>query len=220
MKDTLFFSKDSLYYLLIVLLIVLAITAIVVCDVKAMSAFYTSPSVEDLWNISPDEEKINLVCRYLVENGWVSNDVDEETFHYEVSAIMQETSQFSRVTSEFALSVAAHESNFKTDAVSPSGARGIFQLSPGYHAERLTQYMEADEKYTADRFYDPLLNIMTGMDYLDYILGEVDGDKVATVMWYNEGPIVGMSRYEKGIVSGYAESVCKLSDTIGGILND
>lgn len=218
MKDPRFFTYDNLYALFLLLSMLFTTFAIGICETKALDITHPVPKAVDLWNISYDELSINRVCRYLVENGWVSENVDEETFHYEVTMIMQLSDQFDNVTPAFALALAANESRFRPDALSQRGARGIFQMLPSYHSDRLIQYMEEDEPYSDDCFYDPLLNIMAGMDYLNYILGEVNNTRTAAVMWYNEGPTRGMTRFEQGIVSPYAQKVCALSEEIDNIL--
>lgn len=227
MKDPRFFTYDNLYALFLLLSMLFVMFAMGICETKAFDTTRPIPRAVDLWNVSLDELSINHVCRYLVENGWVSENVDEETFHYEVTMIMQLSDQFDNVTPGFALALAANESRFRPDALSQRGARGLFQMLPSYHSDRLIQYMEEDEPYSDDCFYDPLLNIMAGMDYLNYILGKVDGLRVlgevdglrtAAVMWYNEGPTRGMSRFEQGIVSPYAKKVCALSEEIDNIL--
>lgn len=220
MKDLPVFNHAGLYAMLLFFSVIFFMFVVGVCESRAFDATHPTPKVEDLWNVCVDDLKVNRVCRYLVENGWVSDNVDEETFHYEVTMIMQMSGQFDKVAPEFALAIAAHESHFRPDALSPAGARGIFQLLPSYHAERLIQYIEEDEAYTDDRFYEPLLNVMAGMDYLNYILGEVDGNHLATCMWYDEGPVKGMDRFECGVVSTYASSVTALEAELESIIHD
>lgn len=219
MKDFLNNNSYLVFSFLPTFLLVLCAVTLFSCEAKAYPVMTTEPSVYDLWTIETDEKQINDICKYLVDNGWVSDDVDEETFHYEVTCILQQTqSQFDWVRPSLALAMVAVESRYKPDAKSNGGARGLFQLIPKYNMHRIIKYMDPDVPYDRDLFYDPLLNIMTGLDYIDYILSECDNNETAALMWYNEGPITGYSRYEEGKVSTYAKSVINLADELKDIL--
>lgn len=219
MKD--FFNNNSylIFSFLPPFMLFLCTVALISCEAKAYPVMTTEPSVYDLWSIEPDEKQINDICKYLVDNGWVSDKVDEETFHYEVTCILQQTqNQFDRVRPALALAMVAVESRYNPNALSKGGAKGLFQMIPLYHAIRLKQYLDKDIFYINDLFYDPLLNIMTGLDYIDYILGECDGNETAALMWYNEGPANGYSRWEEGKVSTYAKTVLNLAEELSDIL--
>ena len=81
-----------------------------------------------------------------------------------------------RVPPALALALIAVESSGRADAVSPAGAAGLMQLIPA----------------TAARFgvrdgFDPDDNIRGGVAYLDWLLGEFDGDAVLALAGYNAG---------------------------------
>lgn len=81
-----------------------------------------------------------------------------------------------RVSPALVLAVIAVESSGRADAVSSAGAVGLMQLIPA----------------TADRFgvADSLnagQNIKGGVAYLDWLLGEFDGDPIMALAGYNAG---------------------------------
>ena len=80
------------------------------------------------------------------------------------------------VSPALALAVIAVESAGRPGAVSHAGAQGLMQLIPA----------------TADRFgvenaLDPAQNIQGGVAYLDWLMGEFDGDVVLALAGYNAG---------------------------------
>ena len=95
---------------------------------------------------------------------------------------------------EFVRSVAAAESAFRPDAVSPKGALGLMQLMPGTAVE-----LGVDP-------YDPAQNAEAGARYLKQLLekykGHKDGVRLALAA-YNAGP-AAVDRY--GNVPPYRET--------------
>ncbi|KIC17836.1 lytic murein transglycosylase [Leisingera sp. ANG-Vp] len=91
-----------------------------------------------------------------------------------------------RVSPALVLAVIAVESAGKADAVSTAGAQGLMQLMPD----------------TAARFgvSDPLQaqqNISGGIQYLDWLMGEFDGDPILVLAGYNAGE--GAVRSHQGV---------------------
>lgn len=76
-----------------------------------------------------------------------------------------------------ALSVAETESNFNPAAVSPNGARGIFQLMPDTAAEMGVTDID-----------DPIQNINGGLKYLNTLNQKYGGDVAKIIAAYNAGP--------------------------------
>ncbi len=80
------------------------------------------------------------------------------------------------------------ESEFRTDAKSPAGARGLMQLMP-----RTASYVAGDRSLRRDqrdRLYEPALNIALGQRYLQWLNGDPDvgGDLMRLAAAYNGGP--------------------------------
>jgi soluble lytic murein transglycosylase-like protein len=81
-----------------------------------------------------------------------------------------------RVSPAFVLAVIAVESGGRVDAVSHAGAAGLMQLMPAT-AER---FGVADTAVAAE-------NIRGGVQYLDWLLTEFDGDPILALAGYNAG---------------------------------
>ncbi len=79
------------------------------------------------------------------------------------------------------------ESNFKTNAKSHAGARGLMQLMPG------TASFISGRRYRGwrrDKLYDPELNVTLGQKYMVHLLENpmIDGNLFLAVAAYNGGP--------------------------------
>ncbi len=88
------------------------------------------------------------------------------------------------------LAVAQQESAFKTNAISPAGARGLMQLMPAT-ASRMARHAEmrfSRRKLIADARY----NLRLGARYLEILLERYEGSVVLALAAYN----AGMSRVE------------------------
>jgi soluble lytic murein transglycosylase-like protein len=81
------------------------------------------------------------------------------------------------VPKELLTAVARAESGFRSDAVSPAGARGLMQLMPA----------TAKDLGVGDSF-DPLQNLQGGAKYLKQLLGQFHGDVKLALAGYNAGP--------------------------------
>jgi soluble lytic murein transglycosylase-like protein len=90
------------------------------------------------------------------------------------------------VSPALVLAVISVESAGKTDAVSGAGAQGLMQLMPAT-AERfgVTDSMVAAQ------------NILGGVKYLDWLMGEFDGDPILVLAGYNAGE--GSVRKHEGV---------------------
>lgn len=175
---------------------------------------YKKPDVYDLWSVDNERDNSFFVYTYLVNEGLVSDSVDFDEFDY-ISVLAQQLSGMSKnVKPELVLAMIAVESNF--DMYNRTGrAYGLMQLIPLYHSSRMEQYVESGHQIDLDDFFNPRLNIMTGIDYLDYILDETDGDVEYALMWYNQGPESASKAYLDNLyVSSYAKKVASLSTEI------
>lgn len=91
--------------------------------------------------------------------------------------LIAETAARHGVDARLVASVAAVESNFNSQAVSPKGALGVMQLMPA----------------TASRFavrdaFDPAENVEAGVRYLKELLGRFGNDLTLALAAYNAGP--------------------------------
>lgn len=150
----------------------------------------------------------------LKENGFIANDLSYGEFDY-ICVLTQQLCWMTRhVKPEVALAMIAVESNFDRDAKN-GNARGLLQLIPYYHFERMGNFVEDGHMMTADDFFSPRLNIATGLDYMDSILDSTDGDLAYSLMWYNQGPSSASKSYlDDGHISGYAIAIINLSEDI------
>ena len=92
--------------------------------------------------------------------------------------------------------VMREESGFRSEAISPSGARGLLQLLPS------TARWIAEEKlripYREERLSDPDYNIRLGTWYLRHLLDQFGGKVAWAVAAYNGGP-GNLQRWATGV---------------------
>lgn len=184
-------------------------------------ATYYPASVYDLWNINAFREHLQQTrtLNYLRDNGWVKDCVDDDELDYILVLADHLSTYYDNIDPALIIAQIAVESRFDANAYN-NGARGLMQLLPMYHQDRLIQFIEEDERYSRDLFYDERLNIITGMDYMSYILQETDGDETYALMWYNQGTLSACADYERnGIESRYAKDILALRDELANLIN-
>lgn len=83
---------------------------------------------------------------------------------------------------------ALQESQFRSDAVSPAGARGLMQLLPG--TARLVARHKGEPAEMADRLGEPALNFEYGQSYLEELAAHwgTNGLLPKVIAAYNAGP--------------------------------
>jgi len=86
----------------------------------------------------------------------------------------------------FVLAVIRQESNFKADAGSYAGARGLMQIMPATGKNIAGQIGLSD--YQDDMLYQPETSIRMGIFYLDQQLDNFDGNLAYCLGAYNGGP--------------------------------
>jgi hypothetical protein len=91
--------------------------------------------------------------------------------------IIQDASRRNNVDKELIRSVIRTESDFRVDAVSPKGARGLMQLMP----ETASQLGIVD-------IFDPAENVDGGTRYLRQLLDRFGGNIARALAAYNAGP--------------------------------
>ena len=109
----------------------------------------------------------------------------------------------------FVLALIRQESWFRSDAVSPAGARGLMQLMPatGKHVARR---LGEGESFRTGQLFDPRRNIRYGTWYLRSLLDRYQGDRLVAASAYNAGEgnadlwLAGTGPAEEG---GYVERI-------------
>ena len=91
-----------------------------------------------------------------------------------------------RVSPALVLAVIGIESAGRADAVSSAGAQGLMQLIP-----------DTAKRFGVSDATDPVQNIKGGVAYLDWLMGEFDGDPVMVLAGYNAGE--GAVRSNNGV---------------------
>lgn len=94
-----------------------------------------------------------------------------------VNEVIQSASHQYRLDPDFLTSVISAESGFKTNAVSPKGAKGLMQLMP----------QTASSLGVTDPF-DPAKNVDGGTRYLRELLERYNYDPIKALAAYNAGP--------------------------------
>lgn len=204
----------------VVLALYLLIPILSIC-VKAFDDFvYEKPSADDLWNVARDLNSSFFLYEYLSDEGMIARGVTFGEFDYICVLTQQLCTMTKNVEPELALAMIAVESNFDKDCKT-GRARGLMQLIPIYQSKRMELFVEKGHQIDLDDFFNPRLNIMTGLDYMDYILYETNGDVNYALMWYNQGPTSASRDYlDKFHISSYAKKVTSLSTHIKTFLGE
>ena len=107
-------------------------------------------------------------------------------YPYGFKEIVDKYSEQYGVDPLFALAVMRQESNFKTDAGSYAGARGLMQIMPATGSSIARQI--SLEGFEVEMLYDPEINIEMGIYYLDRQLENFQENPVYCLGAYNGGP--------------------------------
>lgn len=91
-----------------------------------------------------------------------------------------------KVSPALVLAVIAVESAGREDALSPAGAQGLMQLMPATAA-----------RFGVQNSFVARQNIVGGVKYLDWLMGEFDGDPLLVLAGYNAGE--GAVRKHEGV---------------------
>lgn len=172
------------------------------------------PDADDLWVVGAQRRDSFALFKYLSDNGYVDDSVTFGDFDYICVLTEQLCTMTNQVSPDIALAMIAVESNFDTNQKTDS-ARGLMQLIPVYHSKRMEAFVEEGHQIDLDDFFDPRLNIATGLDYLDYILEETKGDVDYALMWYNQGATSASKDYiDHRRISSYTRKVKELASII------
>lgn len=192
------------------------VTVFFCCQILSVvaKAYDDATTCEDL-SFCASEEIVDTMMLYnhLKSLGYVDGDVTFSDFDYYV-VLTQQLCQQKTVRPELILAQIAVESRFNQNASGSSGSKGLMQLIPVYHTERMEPYVEGE--VSLDDFYNPRLNIITGIDYMEELLTSIDDNIPYALMCYNQGVKSASKTYEKGITSTYAQTIIDLSGDIKG----
>lgn len=176
--------------------------------------FYPAPSSADMWTLTDQQNDTFGAWEHLLTNGYIDKSIDYSSFEYIFVLTQQLCTMTKNVDPEVALAMIAVESNFDTTKKTGS-ARGLMQIIPLYHSKRMERFVEKDHQIDLEDFYDPRLNIATGLDYLDEIISQTKGDISYALMWYNQGPSSASKDYvDYRKISSYARKVESLAEEL------
>lgn len=82
---------------------------------------------------------------------------------------------------ELVIAMIEVESTYKADAVSKVGAKGLMQVIPEHHEDRMMKLNCLD-------LFDPYQNVTVGMDYLSELIDKYDGNIHKALTAYHHGP--------------------------------
>lgn len=164
----------------------------------------------DLYSYLEEVKTSKEIYDYLKDNGWIREGVSYDEFDY-ILVLTQQLTYGTKLRHSLILAQIAVESGFyqydKYDR-----AYGYMQLMPIYHSKRMEQFVEEGHLVDLDDFYDPRLNIATGIDYMEELLEESGGYETIALTKYNQG-------YYRGTTNSYAKKILDLSYEIETILN-
>ena len=116
---------------------------------------------------------------------------------------------------ELVLAVIEVESNYKADAVSKAGARGLMQVIPESHYPRMYHLNCTD-------LFDPKQNVTVGMDFLSELIEKYNGNTHQALTAYNHGEKGANDKFfSKGIYqSDYSRKVLETAEKIKGEITE
>lgn len=189
---------------------------LILCIAPVFFDFFASASyseayndVYDLYNYLEEFHNSQSLYDYLKENGWIRDGVSFDEFDY-ILVLTQQLTADSNVRHSLLLAQIAVESRFYQYDVY-NHAYGYMQLMPIYHSKRMEKFVENGHLVDLDDFYDPRLNIATGIDYMEELLNESSGMEAVALTKYNQG-------YFRETVNSYAREILELSYEIEKIL--
>lgn len=106
---------------------------------------------------------------------------------------------YSNVTPELVESVILSESGYNPKAKNGNHV-GLMQVSTKWHKDRASNLGVKD-------LYDPYGNILVGVNYLDELIAQTDGDVAWALMIYNMGHKKAYKLYSQGNISSYASII-------------
>ncbi|MFO8060293.1 MAG: lytic transglycosylase domain-containing protein [Bacillota bacterium] len=105
---------------------------------------------------------------------------------YQYSDLIERWAGEYRVDPHLVAAVIENESAFDPQRLSPEGAVGLMQILPS--TAEISAAAVGMSDFTADRLWDPSVNIRLGTHYLATLLEDFADDNVASLAAYNAGP--------------------------------
>ena len=137
-----------------------------------------------------EKSKIVISCAILVLSAVTSLPSHATSYsRTEVQKIVLQEAMNSIVPPALALAVAKVESDFKANALSSAGARGVMQIMPRTARDEFGVY--------EDELWEARLNIQLGIDYLGQLYRQYGGRWDLALSHYNGGTLRGRGRYAK-----------------------
>lgn len=195
-----------------------AVILVFVIPIFSLIAFATEdisePSSSDLWNCLSEFQESSDLYDMLSSEGWIDKDVTFPDFDYILVMANQICTMNPNVRLSLVLAMIAKESRFNAND-EYKGAKGLMQLTDIIVDSRMPSFLEEDRLIVDKDIFDIRLNLATGIDYINYILEETDGDEVYALMWYNQGPTSASRDYlDELYISDYASDIVQLADRI------
>lgn len=189
-------------------ILILFWTIVILCTIA--SAFSRRNDIYELWNTLDEFEEVSSLRKFLLDKNWVHDKVRLDDLDYILVLVRQCSDFFPDVPTPLVLSMISVESNFNKDLVGFNNDTGLMQIIPKFHRERIEKYIYNEN---VDLF-DPRLNVMVGMDYLDELLSWANGDLEMAIMAYNMGPDRAKDSGNDGYATVYCRTVLKRMDAI------
>jgi soluble lytic murein transglycosylase-like protein len=116
-----------------------------------------------------------------------------------VTAAFRNAARYEDLEPELILAVIAVESTFKEKVVSPNGARGLMQVLPQAHPQKVRAVGGVNA------LFDPVANISTGATILASCLEDSDGDLREALSRYNGSSGRSGKRYAEKVLRIYRD---------------
>lgn len=179
-------------------------------------------SLSDSSWVSMDEDNVAIERKFYIaspdmlyypeEGGSLSVFLDDDLINKEASEPVEKSEEdyindyvelicesYSNVTPKLVESVILSESSYNPKAENGHHV-GLMQVSTKWHKDRASNLGVED-------LYDPYGNILVGVNYLDELIAQTDGDVAWALMIYNMGHKKAYELYSQGIISSYASTI-------------
>lgn len=187
----------------------------IICCISALiwTAYseWLETDIYDLWITISEFEETSSLRKFLLQKEWIDQRVSIDELDY-ILVLTRQCSEefFPKVPTSLVLSVISIESGFNKELVGFSNDIGLMQIIQRFHQDRIARYIY-DENIN---LYDPRLNVMVGMDYLEELIDLAHGDYTFALMMYNLGPDKARELYSNGYISPYAKDILKRAEEI------